>query len=159
VYHVSSNNTIARKIFDTSIWALRVYPTSTLVLWFVSVLHLTWSLETVRCQVEEMATKRLILSDREICTRIHGWMKNHVTICQTVESLNCCFGIFTLSEIPCIFATFTAHSCGLFVSIEGRSAILHLSYSIILLQHFIHLLIITNAADRMYTYTYIYQEI
>jgi hypothetical protein len=147
---VSSNNTIARKIFDTSILALRIYPTSALVLWFVSVLHLTWSLEMVRCQVEEMATKRLMLSDREICTRIHRWMRNHVTICRTVESLNCCFGFFTLFEIPCIFATFIANSFGLlFVSIEGRSATLHFSYSIILFQHFIHLLVITNAADRM----------
>jgi 7tm Chemosensory receptor len=150
VYHVSSNNTIARKIFDTSILALRSYPTSTLVLWFASVLHLTWSLESVRCQVEEMATKRLMLTDREICTRIHGWMRSHVTICQTVESLNCCFGFFTLIEIPCIFAIFIANAFGLlFVTIEGRSAVLHVSYSVILLQHFTHLLVITNAADRM----------
>ena len=147
---MSSNNTIARKIFDTSIWALRVYPTSTLVLWFVSVLHLTWSLETVRCQVEEMATKRLMLSDREICTQIHGWIRSHVTICQTVESLNCCFGFFTLIEIPCIFAIFITNSFGLlFVTIEGRSAILHVTYSAMLLQQFIHLLVIANAADRM----------
>ena len=148
VYHVSSNNTIARKIFDTSILTLRIYPTSALVLWFVSVFHLTWSLESVRCQVEEMATKRLMLSNREICTRvqiwfvrIHRWKRNHVTICRTVESLNCCFGFFTLIKIPYIFATFIAHSFGLlFVSIEGRSAVLHVSYSIILLQHFIHLI-------------------
>ena len=143
MYHVSSNNTILRKIFDTSIWALRIYPTSALVLWFVSVLHLTWSLESV-------TTKRLMLSTREISTQIHRWMRNHVTICRTVEALNSCFGIFTLIEIPCIFAIFIANSFGLlFVTIEGRSAVLHVSYSIVLLQHFVHLLAITNAADRM----------
>ena len=150
MYHMSSNNTIVSKIFDTSIWALRIYPTSALVLWFVSVLHLTWSLESVRCQVEEMATKRLMLSTREISTQIHRWKRNHVTICRTVEALNSCFGIFTLIEIPCIFAIFIANSFGLlFVTIEGRSAVLHVSYSIVLLQHFVHLLAITKAADRM----------